>query len=251
MYLEVAIKAAKEAGKILKENYHKANKPTLKQDASWATEIDKLSENKIISIIKENFPTHSINAEESGFSKKDSEYLWLVDPLDGTTNYATHLPLFAVSIALVVKNEVQVGVVYDPVHENLYVAEKNKGARLNDAIIRVTATEKLKDSMIGYTRPWYIKEKFVKTFSKVELSTRTPKMLGSTALHLCYVASGVLDASIVFPPSSWDFAAGVLIVEEAGGKVTELSGKPWSLESKDILATNGKIHEQLLEILKE
>ena len=247
--LEVAIKAAKEAGKILKDNFHKVNPVTLKQGDSWVTEIDKLSENKIISSIKENFPTHSINAEESGFSKEDSEYLWLVDPLDGTTNYATHVPLFAVSIAQAFKNGVRFGVVYDPTHENLYSAQKGKGAKRNNLKIKVSMTEELQKSMVGYGRPKREKKKLVEVFNKVDPVTRTPKIFGSMVLHLVYVASGNLDVAILISPNPWDMAAGALIVEEAGGKVTDFEGKPWSIRSKDILASNGKIHNQLLEIL--
>lgn len=171
--------------------------------------------------------------------------------MDGTTNYLTKIPFFAVSIALAVKNDVKVGVVYDPLHENLYVAEKDKGSDLNNEKIKVSPTEKIEESMIGYAGRSKTKKMFFETVSRVGLSTKTPKILGSTALHICYVASGVLDASIIASASSWDFAAGGLIVEEAGGRVTELNGKPWSPESKNILATNGKIHNALLEILKE
>jgi len=247
--LEVAIKAAKEAGEILKENFRKANLISLKEGGSWVTELDKLSEGKIISIVKENFPTHSINAEESGLTKKDSEYLWLIDPLDGTTNYATRIPFFVVSIGLAKNKEVVLGVVYDPIHDNLYTAEKGNGARLDELTTKISNTDELQRSMIGYARPTKVKERFVEVFSKVELAARTPKILGSIALELCYTAVGNLDAAICLSPHPWDFAAGALIVEEAGGRVTDLEGKPWSLESKDILATNGKIHQELLKII--
>lgn len=247
--LEVAIKAAKEAGEILKENFLKANPITIKEGGGWVTEIDKLSESKIISIIKESFPDHSINAEESGFAKKDSEYLWLVDPIDGTTNYATRVPFFAVSIALAKNKEVVLGIVYDPIHNNFYSAEKGKGAMLNDSPMKVSVLGELGASVIGYARPSRIKKRFVDIFSRVELATRTPKIFGSMALHLCYVADANLDAAVTIEPHAWDIAAGCLLVEEAGGKVTDFEGKPWSIDSKDILATNGKIHEEILKII--
>jgi len=247
--LDVAIKAARQAGEILKENFHKANPRTLKEGGSWVTEVDKLSERKIISIIKENFPSHSIIAEESGLAKKDSEYLRLIDPLDGTTNYATHLPFFAVSIALAINRGVVLGVVYDSIHENLYSAEKGKGAKLNNSPVGVSQTEELRQSMVGYARPKKVKERFVEIFAKVELASRTPKILGSMALELCYVADGNLDAAILIKPNGWDLAAGALIVQEAGGKATDFEGNPWSLDSKDILATNGEIHQELLETI--
>ncbi|OGY22705.1 MAG: hypothetical protein A2126_03875 [Candidatus Woykebacteria bacterium GWB1_45_5] len=247
--LEVAIKAARQAGEILRENFHKAHPVTLKEGGSWVTEIDKLSERKIISIIKENFPTHSVNAEESGFSKKDSEYLWLIDPIDGTTNYATKFPFFAVSIAQAKNKEVILGVVYDPMRNNLYSAEKGKGVRLNSYFIKVSESKELRQSVVSYARPSRIKERFIELFSKVELAARTPKILGSMVLSLCYTASGNLDAAICLSPNPWDLAAGCLIVEEAAGKATDLEGKPWSIDSKDILATNGKIHEEILKII--
>ena len=247
--LEVTIKAAKEAGKILKENFHKVNPVTVKTGGSWVTEIDKLSESKIISVIRENFPGHSINAEESGFSKETSEYLWLVDPLDGTTNYARGVPIFAVSIALAHKGKVRLGVVYDPMQDELYTAEAEKSAQLNGLPAVVSETKNLSDFMVGYARPLVKKEQLAKIFQKVEKVTRTPKILGSMALHLGYVAAGRSDVAILLSPNPWDLAAGALIVEEAGGKVTDFEEKPWSLESKNLVASNGKIHEQLLEIL--
>lgn len=247
--LEVAIKAAKEAGKILKERYYQANQVTIKEDKSFLTEADKLSETKIISIIKEAFPDHSINAEESGFAKQDSKYLWLVDPLDGTTNFVTKLPFFAVSIALVKGASLQVGVVYDPIHEAIYYAEKGAGTKLSDFSISVSDKERLADAMVGYARPRAGKEEFVRLISKLEPVTRTPKVLGSMALTLCLVASEALDVAIIINPHSWDMAAGSLIVEEAGGKITDFTGKSWSADSKNILASNGKIHDELLEIL--
>jgi myo-inositol-1(or 4)-monophosphatase len=173
----------------------------------------------------------------------------LIDPLDGTTNYTTQIPFFAVSIASAKNKEVVLGAVYDPMHGNLYSAEKGEGAKLNDSPMRISATEDLRQSMVGYTRPAKVKERFVEMFSKVELATRTPKILGSAVLTLCLAANGNLDAAILISPNPWDMAAGSLLVQEAGGKITDFEGKPWSLESKDILATNGKIHQELLEII--
>ena len=222
--LEVAIIAAKEAGEILKERFPKDNTVILKEDKSFQTESDILSEKKIISIIKESFPNHSIKAEESGLSEKDSEYLWLIDPLDGTTNYTIKFPLFAVSIALAKKGIVQLGVVYNPILGDLFIAEKGSGATLDDALIKVSNKNKLSSTFIGYSRSQKKKEEFARIFPKFELATRTPKILGSVALQLCYVANGVLDASVSLIANSWDTAAGVVIVREAGGEATDLEG---------------------------
>ncbi len=247
--LEVAIKAAKEAGKILKENFYKINPITFKGDGGSLTKIDKLSENKIVSTIKENFPDHSINAEESGLSKKDSEYLWLVDPIDGTSNFAAQIPFFAVSVALAKDKKMQLGVVYEPIQENLYIAEKNKVASLNNNKVSVSVIDSLKRSITSSGRAPLAKEEFIRAFTKLEKSARTQRVLGSMTLELCYVAVGKMEAALLFQPNPWDLAAGALLVEEAKGAVTDFEGNPWSLESKNIIASNGRIHRELLDIL--
>ncbi|OGY24585.1 MAG: hypothetical protein A2Y57_01875 [Candidatus Woykebacteria bacterium RBG_13_40_7b] len=247
--LEVAIKAAKEAGEILKTRFQGFNPTSLKADESLVTESDKLSEQKVISIIKKNFPYHSIRAEESGFSDEKSESTWVIDPLDGTTNYARKVPIFSVSIALMERDRLKLGLVYDPVHDQLFSTEKNMGTKLNNQRVQVSDITDLGKTMVGYARPSVHKGEFANIFSRVEQVTRTPKILGSMALQLAYVAAGILDATVLLKPSSWDAAAGTLLVQEAGGKVTDLQGNPWSLDSKDILATNGKIHKEILEII--
>ncbi len=249
--LEVAVRAAKEAGEILKENFPKANPIAFKEGGSWVTEIDKLSERKIISIIKESFPDHSINAEESGLSGGPSKYTWVVDPLDGTTNFATKIPFFSISIALAEDNILKLGVVYDPIHDEIFTTEREKNPRLNDVPITVSKTENFKGSMIGYSRPSHSKKEFIDIFPKVEKRARGPRILGSTALQLCYVASGRFDADISLSQRPWDISAGALIVKEAGGKVTDLSGEDWGLEIGNIVASNGKIHDELLAILNK
>jgi len=248
--LDVAKKAAKEAGKILLEYFQESNEVTLKEDKSFQTKIDKLAEEKIISIVKENFPDHSINAEESGLSDSRSSYLWLVDPIDGTTNYVTHLPFFSVSIALVENKNLKTAVIYDPNNAELFHAELGKGAWLNEDKLKISDKSKLNEFKLGYSRSGRAKTRFADTFAKVEKVTRTPKILGSTALQLGYVAAGRLDADISFSQEPWDIAAGVLLVQEAGGKVTDFEGKPWSLELENILASNGKIHAELLQQIK-
>lgn len=249
--LEVTIEAAKKAGEIVKKNFSQLNTTMLKEGGSFYTEIDQRSEEKIISIIKEKFPDHSFVAEESDPIEKDSDYTWMIDPLDGTSNYINHLPFFAVSIALIKQGDVQLGVVYDPIHSDLFTVEKGKRAKMNDYILEVSKTSEIQKFVIGYGRPHFVKEKFVEIFSKVELAARTPKILGSMALDMCYVASGRLDAAVAFSPRAWDVAAGVLLVEEAGGVVTDFAGKKWNPDSTDVLASNGIIHEQLLAITQK
>jgi len=249
--LDVAIKAAKEAGEIIKSNYGKYQKISLKENKSFLTETDVASENKIISIVEESFPNHSIIAEESGLSEKSSEYFWFIDPIDGTTNFVTKIPLFAVSIALMKKDKPIVGVVYNPILDELYSAEIGQEARNSNQTLKVSKKNSISDFMVGYARPNAKKEVLLKIFQKMELATRTPKILGSMAIHLCYVASGKSDAAVILAPNSWDVAAGAFIVEVAGGKVTDFDGKPWSVNSKNLLASNGRIHDELLDILKE
>jgi len=248
--LEVAIRAAKAAGSIIREEFGKSSTITLKKDESFQTQADRLSEEKIISIIKASFPNHSICAEESGLLEKKSKQLWIIDPLDGTTNFATRIPFFSVSIALVENKRVKLGVVYDPNKDEVFTAEFGKGAKLNESIIRVSATSKLSKSMIGYSRSSQAKERFIDVFQKVEKVARTPKVLGSTALQLCYVADGRLDADISLSQEPWDIAAGSLVIKEAGGTISNIEGKEWALDISDIVASNGKIHEELLAVLK-
>jgi len=248
--LEVAIKAAKEAGKIVKENFGKSQRVTLKENKSFLTETDLASEKKIISIIKESFPNHSIMAEESGLSEKSSYYAWYIDPIDGTSNFVTKVPFFVVSIALMKQDKAIAGVVYNPILNELYSAETGQEAKIDDEALKVSEKNSISEFMVGYARPNAKKEGFTELFQKMELSTRSPKILGSMAIHLSYVASGKSDAAVILSPNSWDIAAGAFIVEEAGGKVTDFDGMPWSVNSKDILASNGRIHDELLDILK-
>ena len=158
--------------------------------------------------------------------------------------------IFAVSIALTKSGKLEIGVVYDPIHKDLYSAEVGEGAFLNGERLAVSDTKDLNMTKVGYARPSRIKQEFIDIFSKLEIATRTPKMLGSMAMHLSYVSSGRLDAAICLYPNPWDVAAAKLLVEEAGGKVTDLDGNEWSFSSKNILASNGRLHEQLLAKLR-
>lgn len=249
--LDVAVKAAKEAGEIIKENFGKSQSIILKENKSFLTETDVASERKIISIIEGSFPNHSIIAEESGLSERSSEYSWFIDPIDGTTNFVMKVPLFVVSIALMKQDKPILGVVYDPILDELYSAEIGQKAQINNETLKVSEKNSISEFMMGYARPNAKKEEFLKIFQKLEFVTRTPKILGSMAIHLCYVAAGKSDAAVILAPNSWDIAAGAFVVEKAGGKVTDFEGKPWSINSKNILASNGRIHQELIDILKE
>ncbi len=253
-YLNVAIEAAKEAGKFLKINLGKVkNIQTKKEEINLVTEIDKESEKKIVQFIKSKFPHHSILAEESGEAKSDLGYKWIIDPLDGTTNYTHSFPVFCVSIALEHKGEVILGVIYDPNFDELFWAEKGKGAFLNGKKISVSKTDKLIKSMLATGFPYNVRENpdnCIEHFVNFLMEAQAIRRLGSAALDLAYVACGRLDGFWEVNLNPWDVAAGKIIVEEAGGKITDFYGNKFSIYTKGVVASNGLIHEQMLEIIK-
>ncbi len=251
-YLEVAEETAREAAKVLLENLGKVKEIEFKAKNSLVTEVDKLSEKIIISNIKKNFPTHDIFAEESGKDLSDSDYLWLIDPIDGTTNYAHAYPFFSISIALEVKGEVIAGLVYDPVKDEMFTAEKGKGAFLNGESISVSKSDEIKHSHVctGFMHEvnWMV-EANIRHFGNFIRRARAVRRDGSAALDLCYVACGRFDGFWELGLNPWDTAAAVLIVKEAGGHLCKFNGDAYSIYDKEILATNSIIDEQMMEIL--
>lgn len=249
----VADRAAEEAGKILLERFGKA-RVEYKGEIDLVTDADRASEKRIIEIIKEAFPEHGIYAEESGERSSPSRVRWLIDPLDGTTNYAHGLPLFAVSIAVEVDGKIVAGIVYNPAYREKYTAIRGKGAWLNGERLRVSATSELDKSMLVTGFPYHIRstgpdQNNLDHFINFSMRSRAVRRLGSAALDLAYVARGSLDGFWEAFLNPWDLAAGWLLVEEAGGKVTDLRGRPLTYEARQILATNGKIHDAMLEVL--
>jgi myo-inositol-1(or 4)-monophosphatase len=253
-YLNAAIEIAKEAGRFLKINLGKVkNIQRKKEEINLVTEIDKESEKKIVEFIKSKFPHHSILAEEGGEAKSDSSYKWIIDPLDGTTNYTHSFPVFCVSIALEYKGEVILGVIYDPNFDELFWAEKGKGAFLNGKKISVSKTDKLIKSMLATGFPYNIRENpdnCIEHFVNFLMEAQAIRRLGSAALDLAYVACGRLDGFWEVNLNPWDVAAGKIIVEEAGGKITDFYGNKFSIYTKGVVASNGLIHEQMLEVIK-
>jgi myo-inositol-1(or 4)-monophosphatase len=254
-FLTVAIESAKEAGRFLKLNLGKVkNIESKKEEINLVTEIDKGSEKKIIDFLKSRFPNHSILAEESGETNLGSDFKWIIDPLDGTTNYTHSFPVFCVSIALEFKGEVILGVVYDPNLDELFYAEKGKGAFLNGKRISVSKTDKLIKSMLATGFPYNVKENpdnCIEHFVNFLMEVQAIRRLGSAALDLVYVACGRLDGFWEVNLNPWDTAAGKIIVEEAGGKVTDFYGNDFNIYTKGIVASNGLIHEQMLEVIKK
>lgn len=251
-FMEVAIKAALEAGGILRRSLGRVREIAYKGENNLVTEVDRLSENTIIGVIKASFPSHGIFAEERGKSSSESDYLWIIDPLDGTTNYAHTYPVFSVSIALQIKGTLVLGVVYDPLREELFSAELGSGAYLNEKSIKVSAVRTVKESLLctGFTHEneWMVEENLIH-FANFIKRAQAVRRDGSAALDLCYVACGRYDGFWELGLNPWDTAAGSLILKEAGGKITDFNGREFSIYSEELLATNGIIHKEMLDVL--
>jgi myo-inositol-1(or 4)-monophosphatase len=254
--LDIAIKTALEAGNYLKMNVGKIKQIEHKggHATNLVTEIDKKSEEIIIGRIKQHYPSHDFLGEESGYAEISSEYRWIIDPLDGTTNYAHGLPIFSVTIGLEYKSEIILGVVYNPSLNELFTAEKGKGAWLNKKRIEVSKTAKLIESLVVTGFPYTINENpepEVTHFRNFIVESQAVRRLGSAALDLAYVACGRFDGFWEGTLNAWDMAAGVLLVTEAGGKWTDYQGKPSSVYNTQVLTTNGLIHNEMLGVLKK
>jgi myo-inositol-1(or 4)-monophosphatase len=253
MLKSTLLKAVETAGQVLKENFNTTFKISNKEGINnLVTEIDHKSEEVIFSIIKENFPEHHILSEESGEIIQDSAYKWIIDPIDGTVNYANGIPICCVSIGIERNGKMELGAVFNPFINELFVAERGKGATLNNETIRVSEqSDLIKSCMVTgfpYTYldmpngPLQVFEKFIRKGIPV-------RRLGSAAIDLCWVAAGRFDGFYEHKLSAWDSAAGFLIVEEAGGKVTDLNGKYYNPYQPGIIATNGKIHDELMKVV--
>ncbi|MFQ5887811.1 MAG: inositol monophosphatase family protein [Candidatus Hydrothermarchaeales archaeon] len=249
--MEAAIRVAKVAGKILMSYYDRIN-VEYKADRSVVTEADLESEKIIKSILNEEFPDYSFLGEESGLEEKASDYIWVVDPLDGTTNYTIRDPFFNVSVGLTYKGEPILGVVYYPYEKELFQAEKEKGAYLNNEKIQVSKKEKLENSVVTFChhRDEASIRRMGDIFVAVKLVTNRFRQIGAGGLELSYVACGRTESFMMPGANTWDVVAGAIIVKEAGGMVTDFEGMPYTMESRDILASNGRIHGQLLKLLE-
>ncbi|MFC1632197.1 inositol monophosphatase family protein [Candidatus Omnitrophota bacterium] len=254
-YTKVAIAAAKEAGRI-HLRYFRSKKLRVEHKKSafdLLTSADLAAEKRIVSTIKKRFPGHNFLAEESKYKKTNSRYRWIIDPLDGTNNFAFGLPIFCVSIACAKDNQVFSAVIYDPVREELFYAEKGRGAYLNGKKIQVNATKTLKESLLvtGFYynrgRPMVETLKNIKRFFYQDIVGI--RRLGSAALDLSYLACGRISGFWEYLLNPWDFAAAVLIIKEAGGRVSGRRGEEISLKRSYIVASNGKIHNKMLNVL--
>jgi myo-inositol-1(or 4)-monophosphatase len=244
---------AREAGAFLMPYFRRRVAIEYKGEADLVTEADRGSEALIRKRIKSLWPDHDILGEEEGLVDTGSEYRWYVDPLDGTTNFAHSFPMFCVSLGLEYKGQRVAGVVYDPNRNEIFTAEKGSGAFLNGEAIHVSKIAKLNESLVATGFPSHKRHKNpnIYFYHQITLRTHGIRRAGSAALDLCYVAAGRLEGFWEFNLNPWDTAAGVLMVEEAGGKVTGFDGRPFQINSDETLASNELLHEQLVHEFQE
>jgi myo-inositol-1(or 4)-monophosphatase len=252
-FRKVGEKAVRMAGEFALGKYNTFNRSevTVKAHDELLTYVDLESENIIMSEIRKNFSDHHILSEEAGDNKSGSDYLWIIDPIDGTTNFTMHNPLWAVSVGLAYKNEIIFGFIYAPFLDEMFIAEFGKGATLNGKKIKVSnyKSGKVLNTFCSGRDMKFIK-KVVDYNSRQRLSEKTAYILGSAALDLAYVASGRVETVFIPGASLWDVAAGILLVREAGGIVTDEKGKNWTIKSEYVLAANKKEHPALLKTVK-
>ncbi|HJQ29097.1 MAG TPA: inositol monophosphatase family protein [Rubrobacter sp.] len=251
--LEAALGAAQAAGEVLRDGFGLRRQVRYKGEVDLVTEMDERAEEIISEALLGAYPSYGMLAEEGGALRGEEDARWIVDPLDGTTNYAHGLPIFSVSIALEKAGEVVLGVVHDPMREETFVAERGRGARLNGESTDVSETDELVQALVVTGFPYDRDEvpAALDLFGRFSMLARGMRRLGSAALDLCYVASGRLDAYYEQGIHAWDVAAGGLILEEAGGRITDYRGDPFELEGGELVASNGPLHPALVGLTSE
>ena len=252
-FVSAAEAIAREAGELLMSYFARRVKVEYKGEVDVVTEADRASEALILDRLQARFPRHDVLGEEGTRRETGSDYKWYVDPLDGTTNFAHGFPVFCVSMGLEEKHELVAGVVYDPTRGEMFSAEKGSGAYLNQRRLQVSQTSRLAESLVATGFPSHKRHKNpnILFYHQITLQTHGVRRAGSAALDLASVASGRFEGFWEFNLNSWDLAAGVLLVEEAGGQVTGFQGQPFRLPDRDVVATNGLIHADLLRQFKE
>ena len=257
VFLATAIEIVTRAGAIQLAHFGNIQHIEKKGTIDLVTEVDVEVERMFRALVADRFPDHRILAEEFGAGhegRSSSPYCWIFDPVDGTTNYAHGMPIFCSSLALEIDGRIEVGAVYDPTRRELFTAERGGGARLNGVPLRVSAAEALIDSMLCTGFPYNVHaivDEIVGLFGTFVGKARAVRRLGSAAIDLCYVAAGRLDGFWERLLSPWDIAAGALLVEEAGGRVSSFAGGPFDPRGGEIVASNGLIHEDLLATIAE
>ena len=253
--LNFAIQTARDAGRLLAERFGRNLRISNKSELDLVTESDLASERLIIDRIKTHYPRHAILAEESGASAPaggaSSEWRWIIDPLDGTTNYAHGYPCFCVSMGLEHQGRLQLGVVYDPMRDEVFSAERGEGAALNDKRIHVSSTPNLASALLCTGFPYDVRERseFARHFSNFIMNAQGVRRDGAAALDLAYVAAGRFDGFWEEGLKPWDVAAGALMIEEAGGRVSNYADGPLDIFKPPILASNALIHQQMMHVL--
>jgi myo-inositol-1(or 4)-monophosphatase len=244
---------AREGGALLYEKFKLRIGFTYKGDADLVTEADKAAEKLITDRIRQQFPGHDLFGEEGTRTNNGSDYRWYIDPLDGTTNFAHGFPVFCVSLGLEFKGERIAGVLYDPTRDELFAAERGSGTYLNGKRVSVSKVDNLAECLTGTGFPSHKRHKNPNIFfyHVITLRTHGVRRAGSAALDLASVACGRLDAFWEFNLNPWDTAAGSVLVEEAGGKITCFDGSPWLLDSKETLATNGIVHQDFIDVIQQ
>ena len=248
-----AVDLARKSGLLLKEKFNQTHEVHYKGDINIVTEADKMSEDLIMDSISHQFPDHGILSEESPAVTGAGKIRWIIDPLDGTTNYAHSYPVFCVSIALEIEDKIVLGVIYDPMRDDMFVATRGKGVFLNEKKIAVSSVKNLSRSLLATGFPYDIresKENNLDYFNAMAIKVQAIRRAGAAALDLAYLAAGRFDGFWELKLKPWDTAAASLMVEEAGGVISEINGDKWHLQSPHILASNGLIHEQMIKVLR-
>jgi myo-inositol-1(or 4)-monophosphatase len=252
--LNFAIRVAQQAGRLLRDRLGSRIAISLKGAINLVTDVDLASEQLIREAIATHYPKHQVLAEEGGLVETSSDYRWIVDPLDGTSNYAHGYPVFAVSIGLEYRGEMVLGVVYDPMREETFTAERGGGAALNNRPIRVSSTAELGSSMLSTGFPYDIKTSKLTNldhWANFALRARALRRDGAAALDLCYLACGRFDGFWELNLGPWDTAAGALIALEAGARVTDFDGNTFSVYKPEIIASNGLIHDSMMAVINK
>jgi len=252
-FLESAVEIAREAGTLLAGYFERRVRFELKGECDLVTEADRASEKLVVDRLRSRYPSHSILAEEGSGLEQRSEYRWYVDPLDGTTNFAHAYPMFNVTLALERGGQVIAGVIFDPVHGEMFSAERGGGAFLNNRRIHVSEAARVEDSLVATGFPSRKRHLNVNVhfYHQMGMISHGVRRGGSAALDLAYVACGRLDAFWEFGLNAWDMAAGILLVQEAGGLSSDMKGGPADLHGQHLLTDNGRVHQQILEVFAE